>query len=80
MQMASLLTQLMSSPTAARAKKTELKLLEMLEDVINDMNKGDVEISDLQAFSFVWDKAIEAVRYREAALVRKKKHVKTKGK
>lgn len=80
MQMASLLTQLMSSPSAARAKKTELKLLEMLEDVINDMNKGDVEISDLQAFSFVWDKAIEAVRYREAALVRKKKHVKTKGK
>ena len=80
MQMASLLTQLMSSPTASRAKKTELQLLEMLEDVINDMNSGDVEISDLQAFSFVWDKAMEAVRYREARLSPKKKPVQQKGK
>jgi hypothetical protein len=80
MQMASLLTKLMSSPTAARAKKTELQLLEMLEDVINDMNTGEVEISDLQAFSFVWDKAIEAVRYREVALAKKKKPVAPKGK
>lgn len=80
MQMASLLTQLMSSPTASRAKKTELQLLEMLEDVINDMNSGDVEISDLQAFSFVWDKAMEAVRYREARLGRKKNSVERKGK
>lgn len=80
MQMASLLTQLMSSPTASRAKKTELQLLEMLEDVINDMNSGDVEISDLQAFSFVWDKAMEAVRYREARLGRKKNSAERKGK
>jgi uncharacterized protein len=80
MQMASLLTQLMSSPTASRAKKAELQLLEMLEDVINDMNRGDIEISDLQAFSFVWDKAMEAVRYREASLTRKKKPAAQKGK
>lgn len=80
MQMASLLTQLMSSPTATRAKKAELQLLEMLEDVIHDMNKGDVEISDLQAFSFVWDKAMEAVRYREVSLARKKKSTEQKGK
>ena len=52
----------------------------MLEDVIHDMNKGDVEISDLQAFSFVWDKAMEAVRYREVSLARKKKSTEQKGK
>lgn len=75
-QMASLLTQLMSSPSASRAKKTELQLLQLLEDVINDMNKGDVDVSDLQAFSFVWDKAMEAVRYREARLNPKKKPLK----
>ena len=80
MQMASLLTQLMSSPTASRAKKTELQLLEMLEDVIHDMNTGEVEITDLQAFSFVWDKAIEAVRYREARLAKKKNSATPKGK
>ena len=80
MQMASLLTQLMSSPTASRAKKTELQLLEMLEDVIHDMNTGEVEITDLQAFSFVWDKAIEAVRYREARLAKKNNSATPKGK
>lgn len=79
-QMASLLTQLMSSPTASRSKKAELQLLEMLEDVIHDMNNGDVEVDDLQAFSFVWDKAMEAVRYREARLTRKKNSVEQKGK
>ena len=78
--MASLLTQLMSSPTASRSKKAELQLLEMLEDVIHDMNNGDVEVDDLQAFSFVWDKAMEAVRYREARLTRKKNSVEQKGK
>jgi len=80
MQMASLLTQLMSSPSASRSKKAELQLLEMLEDVIHDMNNGDVEISDLQTFSFVWDKAMEAIRYREASLAVKKKPAKPKGK
>jgi hypothetical protein len=42
------------------------------------MNKGDVDITDLQAFSFVWDKAMEAVRYREARLTQKKKPVRQK--
>src|SRR6185436_10699701 len=61
-QMAAVLTKMMTSPTATRAKKTELQLLETLEDVINDVNQGELDLADLQAFSFVWDKALQAVR------------------
>lgn len=73
LQIAALLAGMLSSPSMARAKLTELKLLEILEDVLNDMNEGEIDITDLQAFSFVWDKAMEAVRYREVVLSRKKK-------
>lgn len=78
LQIAALLAAMMSSPSATRAKQTELKLLEILEDVLNDMNEGEIDISDLQAFSFVWDKAMEAVRYREAVLAKRRKSVKRK--
>lgn len=80
LQIAALLAAMMSSPSAARAKQTELKLLEILEDVLNDMNEGEIDISDLQAFSFVWDKAMEAVRYREAVLSKRRKSAKRKDK
>lgn len=78
MQIAALLAAMMASPSASRAKQTELKLLEILEDVLNDMNEGEIDIADLQAFSFVWDKAMEAVRYREAVLAKRRKPVNRK--
>jgi hypothetical protein len=78
MQIAALLAAMMASPSASRAKQTELKLLEILEDVLNDMNEGEIDIADLQAFSFVWDKAMEAVRYREAVLAKRRKSARKK--
>jgi hypothetical protein len=42
------------------------------------MNEGEIDITDLQAFSFVWDKAMEAVRYREAVLSKRRKSTKKK--
>lgn len=71
LQMATLLTQMLTAPSDDRVRKTEFQLLQMLEDVIHDMNDGEVDIGDLQAFSFVWDKAMEALRYRNAMLKEK---------
>jgi TRAP transporter TAXI family solute receptor len=71
-KIAVVLSSMMTSPTATQSKQTELQLLETLEDVINDVNRGDLELGDLQAFSFVWDKALETVRYREAKLEKTK--------
>ncbi len=70
LELASLLADMMSASTKKSAMLTEKRLLESLNRVVEDMNEGKISQSDLQTFTLVWEKAMDAVRFRETTLQR----------
>lgn len=80
LELASLLADMMSTSTKKSAMLTEKKLLESLNRVVEDMNEGRISQTDLQTFTLVWEKAMDAVRFRETSLQKSSERSKVKRK
>jgi hypothetical protein len=77
LELAKLLAEVMYTKRLRTVQYVERSLFESLNEVVEAMEEGNISAEDLQVYSLVWEKAMDAVRRRYDIL---KKPVKRKKK